>query len=538
MAEPAPAPVPGSPAPTPRGARREPPARRTRVLILLSFLGAFLTLLIVFRAVLFPFLMAIFIAYLIEPVVERVTRARILGIRWTRGPTIVLMYVVVLGAIVMATSCAVTGLARTARRASEDIRHVLAERGEGASLTVEGGELPAELRLPAGTRVVLPPQVPPVEPASAPAAPDAPPAPPPPPAPEAAPALPPAPPVVMRTLHDVRLPPGDAPPRVLLATTLEPVPAGARVGDVLDEASLRMSNGKPLPPGRRLRLKAGEPAKGLELWTERSLISPLTRNLEKAGIEVDPAPLRELLHVKQEAFGADISQLVAQKGAVFALGVAKSLYLFLLILMLTAFIVMDRKHISGFFASLPPDHLKPEYGKLMEYVDRGLAGVIRGQLVICMVNGVLTYVGLLLLGVQGAGMLSLAAGILSLIPIFGTIVSSIPIVLVAATQNLTTGVLSLAWIGLIHLVEANFLNPLIMGSHANMHPVVIIFALLAGEHAFGVWGALLAVPTMSILQSCFLFYRHEIEGLPRSEQEPHGAGLRRMLGRLLGRGRT
>ena len=40
-------------------------------------------------------------------------------------------------------------------------------------------------------------------------------------------------------------------------------------------------------------------------------------------------------------------------------------------------------------------------------------------------------------------------------------------------------------------------------------------ALLAGEHAYGVWGALLAVPTMSIVQSCFRFYLHEVEGLPR-----------------------
>ncbi|MHC4410320.1 MAG: AI-2E family transporter, partial [Planctomycetota bacterium] len=59
---------------------------------------------------------------------------------------------------------------------------------------------------------------------------------------------------------------------------------------------------------------------------------------------------------------------------------------------------------------------------------------------------------------------------------------------------------------LIHFIEANFLNPKIMGSASKIHPVVIIFALLAGEHAYGIVGALLAVPTASIVQSGFTFF--------------------------------
>ncbi len=54
------------------------------------------------------------------------------------------------------------------------------------------------------------------------------------------------------------------------------------------------------------------------------------------------------------------------------------------------------------------------------------------------------------------------------------------------------------------------------------------FALLAGEHSYGVWGALLAVPTASIIQSCFLYYRHEVEGIPYDvdlmHRLAHGSG--------------
>ena len=62
----------------------------------------------------------------------------------------------------------------------------------------------------------------------------------------------------------------------------------------------------------------------------------------------------------------------------------------------------------------------------------------------------------------------------------------------------------LAWILGIHQLEANVLNPKIMGDAAKIHPVLVIFSLLAGEHFFRVPGALLAVPTMSIAQSLFL----------------------------------
>ncbi len=507
-----------------------PPTRRTRVAILLSFLGAFLLLVVIFRAVLFPFLIAIFIAYLIEPVVAAFTRAPVFGVRWTRGPTIVLMYAVVLTGIALTASCAISRAASTVRDVSRDVNKVLAERGEAAQFELVGlepgheAELEQDVRVPAGTQVVLVPHGPVPPPAGpAPAAPPA-------------PAEPGAagPPAVFETYHDALIHVGERGVRIILKPVEGPVPAGRRPGDVLNPEGIRYQDGSPLPPGLRVEPRPTAGARGLEIWIERTLLGPIVKNLAAVGYQAEPTTLREFIADQADGVGGHLKSIVA-RGPDLALRVGKSLYLFLLILMLTAFIVMDRKRISAFFASLPPDHLKPEYASLIRYVDQGLAGVIRGQLVICAVNGVLTWIGLVLLGVRGAALLSLVAGVLSLIPIFGTIVSSIPIVLVATTTSIGTGVLSLAWIGFIHLLEANLLNPMIMGSHANMHPVVIVFALLAGEHAFGAWGALLAVPTMSILQSCFLFYRHEIEGIPRHPPEPHGEWLRNLLRRLFGR---
>jgi predicted PurR-regulated permease PerM len=123
----------------------------------------------------------------------------------------------------------------------------------------------------------------------------------------------------------------------------------------------------------------------------------------------------------------------------------------------------------------------------------------------------LTYIGLWLFKIKYPLLLAGIAAVMSLIPIFGSILSSVPIVAVAlissGTFDLRKGVLVLGWIILIHLAEANFLNPKIMGNAAKIHPVLVVFALIAGEHSYGLVGALFAVPVASIIQTIFVYYR-------------------------------
>lgn len=179
----------------------------------------------------------------------------------------------------------------------------------------------------------------------------------------------------------------------------------------------------------------------------------------------------------------------------------------LLTLMVAGFISIDLPRVMGFMRSLVPRRMRGGYEVLLEQLDTGLAGVVRGQLLICVVNGILTYIGLVLIGVKFQVLLAVIAGVLSLIPVFGTVLSTIPIVLFGLTQGLSTGVFALLWILGIHALEANLLNPKIIGSSAHIHPVIVIFALLAGESAYGLVGALLAVPTASILLTLFNFVR-------------------------------
>lgn len=198
-------------------------------------------------------------------------------------------------------------------------------------------------------------------------------------------------------------------------------------------------------------------------------------------------------------------------GPKFAAGLFRNVVMAFLILMVAAFLLIRPERVFGFLRSLFPPRLHGGFDEVLVETDRGLAGVVRGQVIICLVNGVLTLAGLLIIGVKFPVLLSTLAAVMSLIPIFGSILSSIPIVIVALTAGLGTGVAVLLWIIGIHLLEANLLNPKIMGEAAKIHPALVVFVLLAGEHFYGVVGALFAVPVTSVGLAVFkVFHRRAV----------------------------
>lgn len=193
----------------------------------------------------------------------------------------------------------------------------------------------------------------------------------------------------------------------------------------------------------------------------------------------------------------------------------KGIFTFFIMLMLSAYLLITSDKVLEFFRSLWPATRRRSFDRLVMRIDRGLGGVVRGQLLISVVNGILSGIGFYFLELRYWPVLTLIATVLSIIPIFGAILSTIPAVIIALQDGPMTAVAISVWIVVIHQIEANLLNPKIMGDAAKVHPVLVVFALLAGESLFGIAGALLAVPVLSIVQSLFLHYREVMLGVPR-----------------------
>ncbi|MEZ4359466.1 MAG: AI-2E family transporter [Kofleriaceae bacterium] len=309
------------------------------------------------------------------------------------------------------------------------------------------------------------------------------------------PSAPAEPPIV----SDVPLPPGTA-------FTLSPLPDG-RFAMSMSPQGIMV---RPLPNG------------GFVLQTEEKPPEPANmedkiRSLAAKGLASMQSRLDDAVRVGQ--------RLVA--------GIIKGIFTFFLTLMIGAFILIDMEKVHAFLRSLFPPNVRDDYDVIIAGIDRGLSGVIRGQLLICLINGILTYVGLMIFDVKYSLILAVVAGVMSLIPIFGSILSTVPIVLASLVSgdhglDIFRAVAMTLWIVGIHFIEANLLNPKIIGTAAKIHPVLVIFSLILGEHSYGLVGALLAVPALSTVQVVFLFlYRKAWKDLPR-----RGGGDSGLLARI------
>ncbi len=224
----------------------------------------------------------------------------------------------------------------------------------------------------------------------------------------------------------------------------------------------------------------------------------------KKDAAFDPARLMSEMIGQSFAYAQQNSLEVARAVRDLLAGVSRVIFIFFITLMLAAYTMLTRERIRDFFRSLVRPARRDGFDALLVRVDQGLSGVVRGQLVICCINGVLSAIGFAIVGLKYWPVMALVAALFSLVPIFGSIASAVPAIAIALTQGVGTAAFVFAWILGIHQLEANVLNPKFMGYAAKIHPVLVIFSLLAGEHFFRVPGALLAVPTMSIAQSLFL----------------------------------
>lgn len=136
-------------------------------------------------------------------------------------------------------------------------------------------------------------------------------------------------------------------------------------------------------------------------------------------------------------------------------------------------------------------------------IDRRVSGFIRGQLIVCVLLAVYYAIGLSLVGLDYGATVGIIAGLLSIVPFLGSIFCLGASVILGLLQVPTEGWgvmgAAVAVFAVGQFIEGNFITPKIVGDRVGLHPLWIIFALLAGAHVMGVLGMLLAVPVAAII---------------------------------------
>lgn len=169
------------------------------------------------------------------------------------------------------------------------------------------------------------------------------------------------------------------------------------------------------------------------------------------------------------------------------------------LLVLTYYLLLEKENLEKRIASLFVGKEERVRSSLVKIEDK-LGGWIRGQVVLSLVIGLLSYIGLVVLNIPYALPLALLAGLFEVVPVIGPILSAIPAVLIALTISpvLALGVAAMFFV--IQQLENHLIVPQVMQRAVGLNPLVVILAVAIGSKILGVAGALLAVPLAVVLQ--------------------------------------
>ncbi|MGE5380413.1 MAG: AI-2E family transporter [Methylocystaceae bacterium] len=163
------------------------------------------------------------------------------------------------------------------------------------------------------------------------------------------------------------------------------------------------------------------------------------------------------------------------------------------------YILRDWDKLHQGFINLWPVRLREDIIKIASEIDLVLRAFVRGELTVCLIEGVLVGLVTALLGIKFALLIGILAAVAELFPYFGPLLSGIPAVGMALLQSPRLAVYTLIAFIIIQQIEGNIISPRIIGDRVGLNPLVVIFALLAGGTLFGLWGMLLAVPTAAVV---------------------------------------
>ena len=170
---------------------------------------------------------------------------------------------------------------------------------------------------------------------------------------------------------------------------------------------------------------------------------------------------------------------------------------------LVFYFLKDQKVIFRWIRQLLPGKWRQKYVRILTAVDESLGNYIRGQLILSLAVATVTYIFYNLLDLKYALLLAVFTGIMNVIPYFGPLIGAIPAVLITATVSFKLVIMVLLANGLVQLLEGSLLSPYIMGKSVNIHPILLIFILLAGAETAGILGMILAVPAVTIFRGIY-----------------------------------
>lgn len=172
-----------------------------------------------------------------------------------------------------------------------------------------------------------------------------------------------------------------------------------------------------------------------------------------------------------------------------------------LVPVVTFYLLRDWDVLVARVRDLLPRRIEPTVSKLARESDEVIGAFLRGQFVVMGALGILYSVGLAIVGLEFSLLIGLLAGLVSFVPYLGLIIGIAAASIAALLQfhSFLSIIPVLIVFGVGQLISDLFLTPRLVGDRIGLHPVAVLFAVLAGGHLFGFFGILLALPVAAVI---------------------------------------
>ncbi len=235
------------------------------------------------------------------------------------------------------------------------------------------------------------------------------------------------------------------------------------------------------------------------LWFQQNVIPWVNEKLN-ISVSFDVQDLKNIITEHWQKAGGlakKIWEVFSQSGIALLAWFAK----LLLVPVVMFYLLRDWDQVIEGIRQLLPRRMEPKVTAIAQECDSVLGAFLRGQLLVMLGLAIFYSIGLALVGLDLALLLGSVVGILAMIPYLGAIVGILAAGIASLVQFHDTT--HLIYVGIVflvgHFVENFVLTPLLVGDRIGIHPVAVIFAILAGGHLFGFMGVLLALPVAAVI---------------------------------------
>ena len=229
--------------------------------------------------------------------------------------------------------------------------------------------------------------------------------------------------------------------------------------------------------------------------TIRTTAEPWLQKNFGISLAIDTAQIQEIVTKNWKTAGGILGD-VLQKAGTNSLALIGVIANILLLPVVLFYLLRDWDELVAGIGNLIPRHVVGKTSQIAQEVDLMLAEFLRGQFTVMLIMSVFYAAGLWIAGLEMALPIGIITGLLGFVPYLGPAIGIGLAMLAGALQFTSIGQLVpiLIVFGLGQLIESNFITPKLVGDRIGLHPVVVIFALLAGGQLFGFAGVLLALP--------------------------------------------